>query len=74
MGSEMSKERTEPDLDRELADLPPELRWREWMLRIEAVLFASASPVSWEALKDPAGSPIDRDEKVTARGFISHLR
>lgn len=31
--------------DRELPDLPPELRWREWMRRVEAVLFASASPV-----------------------------
>ena len=40
-----AKDRPEPDLDRELADLPPELRWREWMRRIEAVLFASASPV-----------------------------
>ncbi len=34
-----------PQLDRELRDLPPDLRWREWMRRIEAVLFASASPV-----------------------------
>ena len=33
------------DLDRELADLPADLRWREWMRRIEAVLFASATPV-----------------------------
>lgn len=41
----MAKDRSEPDLDRELTDLPPELRWREWMRRIEAVLFASASPV-----------------------------
>lgn len=41
----MAKVRFEPDLDRELSDLPPELRWREWMRRIEAVLFASASPV-----------------------------
>ena len=32
-------------LDRELEDLSPELRWREWMRRIEAVLFASATPV-----------------------------
>lgn len=31
--------------DRELEDLPQDLRWREWMGRIEAVLFASASPV-----------------------------
>ena len=41
----MAKDRSEPALDRELADLPPELRWREWMHRIEAVLFASASSV-----------------------------
>ena len=33
-------------LDTELDDLPPKLRWREWMGRIEAVIFASASPVS----------------------------
>ena len=46
----MAKDRSEPDLDRELADLPPELRWREWMRRIEAVLFASASPVPREDL------------------------
>ncbi|AQS50040.1 chromosome segregation protein ScpB (plasmid) [Thioclava nitratireducens] len=39
----MAKDRT--SLDRELHDLPPELRWREWMRRIEAVLFASATPV-----------------------------
>jgi len=41
----MAKDRNEPDLDREWAELPPELRWREWIRRIEAVLFASASPV-----------------------------
>lgn len=41
----MAKDRSDPELDRELTDLPPELRWREWMRRIEAVLFASASPV-----------------------------
>ncbi|MDO6587240.1 SMC-Scp complex subunit ScpB [Salipiger sp. 1_MG-2023] len=31
--------------DRNLDALPEALRWREWMRRIEAVLFASASPV-----------------------------
>lgn len=41
--------RGEP-LDRELADLPAELRWREWMARIEAVLFASSEPVAPEVL------------------------
>lgn len=33
------------ELDRELTDLPAEMRWREWMRRVEAVLFASRSPV-----------------------------
>ncbi|MDA3889707.1 MAG: SMC-Scp complex subunit ScpB [Allgaiera sp.] len=42
----MAKDRAEPELDRELGDLPLGLRWREWMRRIEAVLFASATPVS----------------------------
>ena len=41
--------------DRELADLPQELRWREWMGRIEAVLFASASPVGREDLARVVG-------------------
>lgn len=36
--------------DRELEELPPEMRWREWMLRVEAVIFASAEPVSRETL------------------------
>ncbi len=40
----------EPGLDRALDDLSADLRWREWMRRIEAVLFASAAPVSREAL------------------------
>lgn len=51
----MAKDRSDPELDRELADLPPELRWREWMRRIEAVLFASASPVSREDLARVVG-------------------
>tara|TARA_R110002110_G_scaffold221871_1_gene435959 strand:+ start:678 stop:1283 length:606 start_codon:yes stop_codon:yes gene_type:complete len=41
--------------DRELADLPQELRWREWMGRIEAVLFASASPVGRDDLARVVG-------------------
>jgi segregation and condensation protein B len=36
--------------DRELADLPQELRRRAWMGRVEAVLFASASPVGRDDL------------------------
>ena len=42
-------------LDVELEDLPSELRWREWMSRVEAVIFASASPVSREDLTRVVG-------------------
>ena len=41
--------------DRELDDLPQELRWREWMGRIEAVLFASASSIGREDLARVVG-------------------
>lgn len=41
--------------DRELDDLPRELRWREWMLRVEAVIFASAEPVTRETLARVVG-------------------
>ena len=47
--------REDTELDRELADLPPELRWREWMRRIEAVLFASAAPVERDDLARVVG-------------------
>lgn len=49
------KDHVSNDFDRELADLPPDLRWREWMRRIEAVLFASASPVPREDLARVVG-------------------
>ena len=45
----------EPDFDRELADLPPELRWREWKARVEAVLFAAPKPVAREILARVVG-------------------
>ncbi|MBU0644666.1 MAG: SMC-Scp complex subunit ScpB [Alphaproteobacteria bacterium] len=51
----------ESGFDRELADLPPELRWREWMRRIEAVLFASASPVPREDLARVVGQGVSVD-------------
>ena len=57
----MGRDRPEPELDRELADLPPELRWREWMRRIEAVLFASASPVPREDLARVIGQGASLD-------------
>jgi len=48
-------------LDRELADLPPDLRWREWMLRVEAVIFAAAEPVSRETLARVVGKDCSID-------------
>jgi segregation and condensation protein B len=48
-------DKTASVFDRELYDLPPELRWREWMGRIEAVLFASASPVGRDDLAHVVG-------------------
>ncbi|MGB3314745.1 MAG: SMC-Scp complex subunit ScpB [Albidovulum sp.] len=57
----MAKDHAEPDLDRELEELPTELRWREWMRRIEAVLFASASPVPREDLARVVGQGVSVD-------------
>jgi len=62
MTSDAKRKHSEPKeagrecvFDRELADLPQELRWREWMGRIEAVLFASASPVGRDDLARVVG-------------------
>ncbi|WP_273692364.1 SMC-Scp complex subunit ScpB [Ketogulonicigenium vulgare] len=41
--------------DRELKDLPQALRWREWTARVEAVLFASSTPVTRESLAPLVG-------------------
>ena len=57
----MTRDRSKPDLDRELLDLPSELRWREWMRRIEAVLFASASPVPRDDLARVVGQEASVD-------------
>ncbi|MCQ0091947.1 SMC-Scp complex subunit ScpB [Roseovarius sp. M141] len=48
-------------LDRELDELPAELRWREWMNRIEAVIFASSKPVGREALQLVVGQGANID-------------
>ena len=48
-------------LDRDLADLPPDLRWHQWMRRVEAVLFASATPVAREDLARVVGQGVSVD-------------
>lgn len=47
--------------DRELLDLPSEMRWREWMMRVEAVIFASSEPVSRETLARVVGKDCSID-------------
>jgi len=51
--------------DRELADLPPNLRWREWMGRVEAAIFASPTPVPHEILTALFGRPSSLDDVIT---------
>jgi segregation and condensation protein B len=47
--------------DRELADLVPEQRWREWLRRLEAVLFASGQLIGREALARVVGQEVALD-------------
>jgi segregation and condensation protein B len=48
-------------LEADLEDLPPELRWREWMGRVEAVVFASPHPVPRERLAALVGPDCNLD-------------
>ncbi|MER9674532.1 SMC-Scp complex subunit ScpB [Mesorhizobium sp. M0208] len=47
--------------DRELDHLPPEVRWREWMNRVEATIFAASEPVSCEMLARIVGKSCSID-------------
>src|SRR5271154_3989177 len=49
------------DLDLDLEDLPAPARWREWMGRVEAVIFASAKPTSRENLARIVGKACKLD-------------
>jgi segregation and condensation protein B len=49
-GARRRRREGEESLDVDLIDLPPAARWREWMLRVEAAIFASQKPVPREAL------------------------
>ncbi|MDB5555767.1 MAG: chromosome segregation/condensation ScpB-like protein [Rhizobium sp.] len=53
--------RHDVSIDRELEELPPDLRWREWMLRVEAVMFAAAEPVTRETLARVVGQDCSID-------------
>ena len=59
-------------LDLELVDLPPAARWREWMLRVEAAIFASPKPVPREALVRLVGEACRFDDLIA--DLIHELR
>ena len=59
-------------LDVDLVDLPPAARWREWMLRVEAAVFASPKPVAREALVRLVGEACRFDDLIA--DLIHELR
>jgi segregation and condensation protein B len=71
----MARTRKEFD-DAELDDLPEAVRWREYMGRVEAVLFAAPQPVTREALARVVGDNVsiealidDISEELRARPY-----
>jgi segregation and condensation protein B len=65
------REGDEP-LDPDLFDLPPAARWREWMLRVEAAIFASPRPVPRESLVRLVGQDCRFDDLIA--DLIHELR
>jgi segregation and condensation protein B len=55
------RSKVEVALDTELMELPPDLRWREWMGRVEAVIFAAPEPVSRDVLAQLVGRDCNLD-------------
>ena len=55
------KSREDSLLDLELDHLPQELKWREWMNRVEAVIFSSAKPVERDELSRVVGRDANID-------------
>lgn len=57
----MVSDMTRDAFDRECADLPAPRRWRVWMDRVEAVIFASATPVPAQDLARVIGKDASVD-------------
>jgi len=55
----------EPLFDPELADLPDGARWREWLGRVEAAIFASPTPTAREALARLVGKNCNLDDLLS---------
>jgi segregation and condensation protein B len=58
--------------DPDLADLPEGARWREWMGRVEAAIFASREPLAREALARLNGPRCNLDELIA--DIVDELR
>ena len=54
----------EDAFDRELAGVSEDQRWQEWMRRIEAVLFASATPVPRKELARTVGRGVSVEQLI----------
>lgn len=60
-------------IDLELSDHPAELRWRIWMGRVEAVIFASPKPVATRVLSAVVGKECDLDHLIhDIRAELTH--
>jgi segregation and condensation protein B len=66
------RRREDEPLDLDLLDLPPASRWREWMLRVEAAIFAAEKPVPREALVRLVGEACRFDDLIA--DLIHELR
>ena len=51
--------------DADLVDFPQAMRWREWLSRVEAAIFASPKPVTREALVKLVGRDCNFDELIS---------
>src|SRR5271165_1637853 len=54
----------ETPFDPELAELPDGARWREWMGRVEAAIFASREPVARDARARLVGPRCNLDDLI----------
>lgn len=60
----MARAKAKPLFDPDLAGLPREARWREWMGRVEAAIFASPTPVRRETLAALVGPDCQLDDLI----------